>query len=258
MRGTDGAEAIGVGNVPSRSLATAGEAKRSHRLDAPSRGLNIQAFAGRFVGADFGAESDADMTDASASADTAEAVDEIGPASASRPRPLPRLASLDTGPSLSLPPVAPAVPRAMPTLPSVADLDGRTAVYDIAGHTVYLPDGQKLEAHSGIGPRRDDPRFVKERNRGPTPPNIYELSLRERPFHGVRALRLTPVGDGKMYGRDGILAHTYMLGSKGQSNGCMVMRDYPAFLNAYLSGKIERVIVVDHLSLHDRRVASLL
>jgi hypothetical protein len=38
----------------------------------------------------------------------------------------------------------------------------------------------------------------------------------------------------------------------------MVMRDYPAFLNAYLSGKIERVIVVDHLSLHDRRVASLL
>ena len=29
--------------------------------------------------------------------------------------------------------------------------DQRTAVYDISAHTVYMPDGTKLEAHSGFG-----------------------------------------------------------------------------------------------------------
>src|SRR6202034_1910617 len=29
--------------------------------------------------------------------------------------------------------------------------DQQTAVYDISGHTVYLPDGTQLEAHSGLG-----------------------------------------------------------------------------------------------------------
>ncbi len=37
-----------------------------------------------------------------------------------------------------------------------------TAVYDISAHTVYLPDGTKLEAHSGRGGRLDDPRYVHE------------------------------------------------------------------------------------------------
>ena len=36
--------------------------------------------------------------------------------------------------------------------------DRQTAVYDIAAHTVYLPDGTKLEAHSGLGSSLDDPR----------------------------------------------------------------------------------------------------
>ena len=31
--------------------------------------------------------------------------------------------------------------------------DGLTAIYDIKARTVYLPDGTKLEAHSGLGPR---------------------------------------------------------------------------------------------------------
>src|ERR1019366_2639331 len=38
--------------------------------------------------------------------------------------------------------------------------DSRTAVYDIAAHTVYLPNGQRLEAHSGLGDKLDDPRYV--------------------------------------------------------------------------------------------------
>jgi hypothetical protein len=143
-----------------------------------------------------------------------------------------RLATLETpkGPSLSL------------------DPDSRTAIYDITARTVYMPDGRRLEAHSGFGDRMDDPRYVNVKREGPTPPNVYDLSLRENLFHGVRALRMTPVGDGKMYGRDGILAHSYLLGPSGQSNGCVSLSDYPAFLNAFLRGEVTRLVVVERLA----------
>ena len=124
----------------------------------------------------------------------------------------------------------------------------RTAVYVIADHTVYLPKGGRLEAHSGLGHRVDDPRFITVKNRGPTPTGVYDLVMRERRFHGVRAIRLIPVDESRMFGRDGILAHSYMLrGSRAQSNGCVVFRDYPAFLNAFLRGEVDRIVVVDRL-----------
>jgi hypothetical protein len=126
--------------------------------------------------------------------------------------------------------------------------DSRTAVYDIAAHTVYLPGGDELEAHSGLGRRLDDPRSVGEKNRGPTPPNVYDLVLRGAPFHGVRAIRLNPVGDGNMFGRDGMLAHTYMLGPSGQSFGCVSFKNYAAFLQAFLRGEVDHLVVVPHLS----------
>jgi len=122
-----------------------------------------------------------------------------------------------------------------------------TAVYDIAAHTVYLPNGKRLEAHSGLGDMRDDPRFVSQRNHGATPPNVYELSLLGQLFYGVRALRLTPIGDSPGFGRDGFLAHTYMLGRGGDSHGCIVFQDYNSFLQAFLQGEIKRVVVVAHL-----------
>jgi hypothetical protein len=128
------------------------------------------------------------------------------------------------------------------------DADGHTAIYDIAAHRVYLPNGQRLEAHSGFGSHLDNPRYVSEKDRGPTPPNVYDLSLREELFHGVRAIRLVPVGGGNMFGRDGMLAHSYMLGPSGQSNGCVSFSDYPAFLNAVLSGEVNRLVVVEHLA----------
>lgn len=123
-------------------------------------------------------------------------------------------------------------------------VDSHSAVYDIQGHVVYLPDGEKLEAHSGIGQFQDDVRYVNEKGRGPTPPNIYHLALRKSLFHGVQAIRLDPVDGSKMYGREGILAHPYMLGPDGQSNGCVSVEDYPKFLEVFLSGKIDRLIVV--------------
>ncbi len=122
-----------------------------------------------------------------------------------------------------------------------------TAVYDIAAHTVYLPDGRRLEAHSGLGPYLDDPGHVHLRMRGSTPPAIYELRPREALFHGVRALRLTPVS-GAVYGRSGLLAHTFMLGGRGDLNGCVSFRDYRAFLEAYQSGEVRRLVVVPHRS----------
>jgi hypothetical protein len=128
------------------------------------------------------------------------------------------------------------------------DSDSHTAIYDIAARTVYLPNGHRLEAHSGLGSRLDDPRYIKTKMQGPTPPNVYNLTLRERLFHGVRALRLVPVNDGKMFGRDGILAHSYMLGPNGQSNGCVSFRNYPAFLDAFLKGEVNRLVVVEHLA----------
>lgn len=124
---------------------------------------------------------------------------------------------------------------------------GRTAIYDISARVVYLPDGRRLEAHSGLGKFKDNPRHVHLRMRGSTPPNLYKLSMRERLFHGVRALRMTPTDKGKMHGRAGILAHTYMLGPNGQSNGCVSFKDYQAFLKAYLNGEITHIAVVDRL-----------
>jgi hypothetical protein len=125
--------------------------------------------------------------------------------------------------------------------------EGRTAVYVIASHAVYLPNGRKLEAHSGIGSIMDNPRHVSAKNRGPTPPNVYDLSLRRGRFHGVQAIRLIPVDENRMFGRDGMLAHSYMLGSSGQSNGCVVFRDYSAFLSAFQRGEVKRLVVVDRL-----------
>jgi hypothetical protein len=132
-----------------------------------------------------------------------------------------------------------------PMMGGAPPYDRQTAVYDIAARTVYLPDGSRLEAHSGLGSRMDDPKSSHVRMQGVTPPHIYELKPREALFHGVPALRLTPLGgEEKIYGRDGLLAHSYMLGPSGQSNGCVSFKDYYAFLDAYKSKGIRRLAVL--------------
>jgi hypothetical protein len=101
-----------------------------------------------------------------------------------------------------------------PMLGGSPPYDKSTAVYVISNKTVYLPDGTQLEAL----------------------------------FHGVPALRLNPIGgEEKIFGRDGLLAHTYMLGGTGQSNGCVSFRDYYAFLDAYKNKGIRRLAVVARL-----------
>lgn len=129
-----------------------------------------------------------------------------------------------------------------------APYDLQTAVYVIGDKTVYMPDGTSLEAHSGLGEKMDDVRFVHVRMRGATPPHVYDLTMRERLFHGHEAIRLNPMrGEEAIFGRDGLLAHPYLLGPNGQSNGCVSFKDYEAFLKAFKAGKITRLAVLAKL-----------
>ena len=196
------------------------------------------------------------------------------------PAPLPMLRPILSAQALARAPVEPpaaksavAAPMTVPSMtatpdrhgltqeahnkePAIADADNRTAVYDIVAKTVYLPNGAKLEAHSGLGDKMDDPRHSKLRMRGPTPPNVYDLTLREKLFHGVRAIRLNPVDRDKMHGRDGMLAHTYMLGPNGQSNGCVSFKNYDKFLQAFLKCEVDRLVVVGELGNMSWRTAA--
>jgi hypothetical protein len=164
------------------------------------------------------------------------------PVVAERSEPAAATSGLGRGPLFSFPsPFGNSAPA------PVSGYDHYTAVYDISNRVVYLPDGTRLEAHSGLGQALDNPRFVAERAVGPTPPHLYELTLREGSFHGVQALRLNPVGDGGIYGRAGLLAHPFMLGPNGDSNGCVSFKDYDAFLRAYQNGQVKKIAVVAKL-----------
>jgi hypothetical protein len=126
--------------------------------------------------------------------------------------------------------------------------DSRTAVYDIKARALYLPSGVAIEAHSGMGALMDDPDHVDQRMVGATPPATYDLKPREKLFHGVRALRMTPADGTSALGRVGLLTHTYMLGPRGDSNGCVSIKDYDRFLKAYDNGEFNRLVVVPSLS----------
>lgn len=128
------------------------------------------------------------------------------------------------------------------------DRGNGTAIYDISSGLVHMPNGEKLEAHSGIGKMRDNPDYVHVRMRGSTPPSSYRLTMREARFHGVEAIRLTPENGVNPHGRDGLLAHTYMLAKRGESNGCVVFRDYSRFLAAFKRGEVKRMVVVPKLN----------
>ena len=136
-------------------------------------------------------------------------------------------------------------PRRRLGLGPLADSEQGTATYDITAQRVYLPNGEVLEAHSGLGPAQDNPDGVHLKMRGATPPGTYYLTEREALFHGVRAIRLNPVGGPQsIHNRVGLLAHTYMLGPKGASNGCISFKNYNRFLQAFLRGEVRRVVVI--------------
>jgi hypothetical protein len=152
----------------------------------------------------------------------------------------------------SIPPVT-----RMPPVSAIGRNDG-VAVYDISAAVVYMPNGERLEAHSGLGSMVDNPRYVDRRNVGSTPPNTYNLVALEGRFHGVEALRMVPVSGSNTFGRDGFLTHTYMLqGRPGESNGCVVFPNYDRFLTAFTRGAVRRLVVVASLKGSPMSVASL-
>ena len=111
-----------------------------------------------------------------------------------------------------------------------------------------MPNGESMEAHSGQGNLRDNPAFVHVKMRGPTPPSTYRLSMRETLFHGVQALRMTPVNGVNPHGRVGLLTHSYLRRVPGDSAGCVVFKDYPRFLRAWKRGQVDHIVVVSSMN----------
>jgi hypothetical protein len=187
----------------------------------------------------------------------AEGVAPMPAARRARPAPSEAPVAVASLPAESRP--VPPASRPAPVAPGVVigRHDG-IAIYDISAATVYMPDGEKLEAHSGLGPWVDDPRFAYKRNVGPTPPNVYNLVMRKGRFHGVEALRLLPANGDNKYGRVGLLAHTYLLrGRPAESNGCVAFKDYSRFLAAFKRGSVKRMIVVPSLNSSGLKIAAL-
>ena len=122
-----------------------------------------------------------------------------------------------------------------------------TAYYDISAGVVYMPNGERLEAHSGIGKMRDNPDFAHIKMKGPTPPGTYKVTMRESLFHGVEAVRLTPTNGVAPHGRVGLLAHSYLLRNRGDSHGCVAFANYPKFLKAFKRGDITHMVIVDSM-----------
>ena len=136
--------------------------------------------------------------------------------------------------------------KSVPKVTPIPDPGTRkVAIYDITNGVVHMPNGTKLEAHSGIGKMRDNPKFTHVKMKGPTPPGTYRLSMREKLFHGVAAIRLTSVDGKHPQGRTGLLAHTYLLRSRpGDSHGCVAFKHYDKFLAAFRRGEITHMVIV--------------
>jgi hypothetical protein len=133
----------------------------------------------------------------------------------------------------------------------------KVAIYDVSTATVYLPDGTKLRAHSGIGKMRDNPRYEDAIMRGPTPAGIYRLSMREERFYGVEALRMTSIDGRDPKNRTGLLTHTNLLRGQIGSHGCVAFQNYQPFLNAFKRGQITTLVVVPELPSSNTQLAEL-
>ncbi|HEV7248553.1 MAG TPA: tlde1 domain-containing protein [Shinella sp.] len=133
----------------------------------------------------------------------------------------------------------------------------RVAIYDVSNATVYMPDGTKLRAHSGIGKMRDNPRYEHVKMNGPTPAGIYRLKMRERRFHGVEAIRMTSIDGRDPKNRTGLLTHTNLLRNQKGSHGCVAFQNYEPFLNAFKRGHITMMVVVPELPSSRTQLAAL-
>jgi hypothetical protein len=133
----------------------------------------------------------------------------------------------------------------------------KVAIYDVSNATVHLPDGTRLRAHSGIGRMRDNPRYEHVTMRGPTPAGIYRLSMREKRFYGVEAIRMTSIDGRDPKNRTGLLTHTNLLRGQKGSHGCVAFQNYQPFLSAFKRGQITMLVVVPELPSSRTQLAAL-
>lgn len=133
----------------------------------------------------------------------------------------------------------------------------RVAIYDVSNATVYMPDGTKLRAHSGIGHMRDNPRYEHVKMTGPTPAGIYRLTMREKRFYGVEAIRMTSIDGRDPKNRTGLLTHTNLLRGQKGSHGCVAFQNYEPFLKAFKRGEINMMVVVPELPSSRNQLAAL-
>jgi hypothetical protein len=133
----------------------------------------------------------------------------------------------------------------------------KVAIYDVSNATVYLPDGTRLRAHSGIGHMRDNPRYEHVTMKGPTPAGIYRLKMREKRFYGVEAIRMTSIDGRDPKNRTGLLTHTNLLRGQKGSHGCVAFQNYEPFLRAFKRGQITMLVVVPKLPSSRTQLAAL-
>lgn len=133
----------------------------------------------------------------------------------------------------------------------------RVAIYDVSNATVYMPDGTKLRAHSGIGKMRDNPRYEHVKMTGPTPAGVYRLRMREQRFHGVEAIRMLSVDGRDPKNRTGLLTHTNLLRGQKGSHGCVAFQNYEPFLKAFKRGHITMMVVVPEIPSSRSQLAAL-
>ena len=133
----------------------------------------------------------------------------------------------------------------------------KVAIYDVAAATVHMPDGTKLRAHSGIGSMRDNPKFSHVKMKGATPAGIYRLTMREKRFHGVEALRMTSIDGRHPKNRTGLLTHTNLLRGQIGSHGCVAFQNYEPFLRAFKRGHINMLVVVDRMPTSQNQIAAI-
>jgi len=133
----------------------------------------------------------------------------------------------------------------------------KVAIYDVSNATVYMPDGTKLVAHSGIGKMRDNPGYEHVKMTGPTPTGIYRLRMREQLFHGVEAIRMLSVDGRDPKNRTGLLTHTNLLRGQKGSHGCVAFQNYEPFLNAFKRGHITMMVVVPEIPSSRTQLAAL-
>ncbi len=131
--------------------------------------------------------------------------------------------------------------------PIARPLFGRSkgvAVYDISAGVVYMPNGEKLEAHSGNRRHARQPEICACADEGPDAARHLQGHHARIPLPRRGSRAPDPVDGIAPHGRVGLLAHSYLLRKRGDSHGCVAFANYPKFLAAFKRGEIKQMVIV--------------